>query len=86
MRRARDDAHGSRSRSVAVEGQQDVDELPVIFVEHLLGRAAESGEQIPILAAIVRSCGYAGATMVSTKGPEDGDKWFAAHLNSVGYA
>ena len=57
----------------------------MIFVDYLLGRA-EFGEQILILAALDRSCGYGGATMESKKGPEDGDKWLATHLNAVGYA
>ena len=49
-------------------------------------RAAESGEQILILATTDRSCGYGGATLVSKRGSEDGDVWLAAYLKSMGHA
>ena len=38
-----------RARPVATEGQQNVEELQVIFVDDLLGRAAESGEQLLLM-------------------------------------
>ena len=66
--------------SVEVEPEGSCDaELPVFFVESLLGRLTESGEQ----AAMDRSYGYGCATLGTKKVLNDGDKWLTAHLRPL---
>ena len=59
------DAH--RQRAAEADGPRYVEEIPIIFVDCLLGRTSASVEKCILLVAIGRSCGCAEATLVTSK-------------------